>query len=238
METKYKTPNIELRSEEVQELMGKIPPAILRMGITIILCFIVAVLIVSNFIKYPFIIEIPGKAWNVNVLSEIKANDSGQIFDLLNEHGVIHKGDTLARLFVGNNAFLKTIYLKSPYTGYIYPCHTIQNSDYVNKGEVLFVVVDSIKNRVRVTTSIPIKLKEKIKIGTPVEAEIHGYVLQGKINYIAKYAKPNSGAYSVAIELMLPPEFPDMIIWNDRITTKIKIEEKKLFEKFLTDRIR
>lgn len=39
MTTKRNNTNIELRNEEVQELMGKIPPAILRFGIFIIFFF-------------------------------------------------------------------------------------------------------------------------------------------------------------------------------------------------------
>ena len=238
METKQNVPNIELRSEEVQELMGKIPPAILRVGITAILCFVVAAFVVSNFVKYPEIIEIPGKAWNVNMLSEVKVDDSGQIFDLINEYGAIHTGDTLAKLVRGNNILIDTLFVKSVSTGYIYPCNTIQNSDYVNKGEVLYVVVDSIKRKVRVTAFISIELKARIEKGTPVEAEIHSYQLQGTIKSIAKYAKPSSGMYSVTIELILPPEFPNIIIWNYGIVAKIRIKEKKLLSKILTDRIK
>lgn len=238
MKTRQNVPKIELRSEEVQELMGKIPPAILRVGITAILCFVVAVFVVSNFIKYPDIIEIPGMAWNVNMFSEIKVDDSGQIFDLIDEYGAVHSGDTLARLVRVNKNPIDTLYIKSVSTGYIYPCNTFQNSNYVNKGEVLYVVVDSIKRRVRVTAFIPIELKSRIENGTPVETEIHSYQLQGTIKSIAKYAKPSSGMYSVTIELILPPEFPNIIIWNYGIVAKIRIKEKKLFEKILTDRIK
>lgn len=40
MNTKHKIFNIEIRGEEAQELMGKIPPAILRIGISFILLFV------------------------------------------------------------------------------------------------------------------------------------------------------------------------------------------------------
>ena len=47
MTTKRNNTNIELRNEEVQELMGKIPPAILRFGIFIIFFFFITIILVS-----------------------------------------------------------------------------------------------------------------------------------------------------------------------------------------------
>lgn len=44
--------NIELRSEEVQELMGRIPPMILRFGIGIILMILLLFFIASFHIKF------------------------------------------------------------------------------------------------------------------------------------------------------------------------------------------
>ena len=46
-EKKYK--EIELRSEEVQEVMGEIPPWILRWGITILFVIVMALLTGSWF---------------------------------------------------------------------------------------------------------------------------------------------------------------------------------------------
>lgn len=45
--------DIELRSEEVQEIMNRVPPAILRCGITVM------ALIVATFFAIAFFIEIP-----------------------------------------------------------------------------------------------------------------------------------------------------------------------------------
>jgi hypothetical protein len=45
--------NIELRSEEVQEIMGKVPPSILRWGTTAIVLILLLLVIGSYFFKYP-----------------------------------------------------------------------------------------------------------------------------------------------------------------------------------------
>ena len=48
---------IELRSEEVQEVMGKIPPAILRYGIVVLLGIMAVVLAGSACFSYPDTVE-------------------------------------------------------------------------------------------------------------------------------------------------------------------------------------
>ena len=44
---------IELRSEEVQEVMNHIPPSILRYGISVLLGILLILLIGSTFFNYP-----------------------------------------------------------------------------------------------------------------------------------------------------------------------------------------
>lgn len=236
METKHKALNIELRSEEVQELMGKIPPFILRMGIYVILCLIVSAYVVSNYIKYPDIIDISGRARNVNKLSRIKTDESGRIIELINEYGTIHKGDTLAKIISMDKSTMDTICIKSSYAGYIWPCNVFQNGDYVNKDELLFVVVDSVKRAIRVTSSIPIESKKLIRTGTPVEAKVYGFLICGYIKSIAKYAIPDNNTYSVTMDFILPAEFPNIIIWDYNITVRIKIKDKTLFDKILLNK--
>lgn len=52
---KYK--EIELRSEEVQEVMNHVPSWILRQGITVLCCIVVVLLVGSYLFKYPDIVE-------------------------------------------------------------------------------------------------------------------------------------------------------------------------------------
>ena len=50
------TNNIELRSEEVQEILGEVPAWILRRGITLTAIIVVVILLGSAFFKYPDVI--------------------------------------------------------------------------------------------------------------------------------------------------------------------------------------
>ena len=48
---------IELRSEKVRNIIGQIPPRIIRIGILLIFFFIIGILSVSYFFKYEYIIK-------------------------------------------------------------------------------------------------------------------------------------------------------------------------------------
>lgn len=50
--------NIELRSQEVQEIMGRIPSMIERIGITILFVFVIAALCFCALAKYPEHLEV------------------------------------------------------------------------------------------------------------------------------------------------------------------------------------
>ena len=53
--------NIELRSDEVQELMGRVPPYIQRVGISVILLIVIGFFVASAFIKYPTYIPVKAR---------------------------------------------------------------------------------------------------------------------------------------------------------------------------------
>lgn len=74
-----KTNNIELRSEEVQEIIGTPPAKIVRTGISVIFIIITFLLIGSFFFKYPDIITASISVKGDNSPADIKARTSGKI---------------------------------------------------------------------------------------------------------------------------------------------------------------
>ncbi len=76
-------PNIELRSDEIREILGTPPGWIIRRGITIILSVIVVLLIGSYFYKYPDIIQARVVVLSENPPVHIVANTSGRIEQLM-----------------------------------------------------------------------------------------------------------------------------------------------------------
>jgi hypothetical protein len=54
MKDNYKGNNIELRSEKVRNLLGEIPPALVRWGTVIIMAIFLTLLLVICFMPYPY----------------------------------------------------------------------------------------------------------------------------------------------------------------------------------------
>ena len=73
----------ELRSEEVQEVLGWIPPWILRSGITVLFVIVIVLFTGSWFYKYPDIIEAPLVVTSHNPPVHVNARVNGKITHLL-----------------------------------------------------------------------------------------------------------------------------------------------------------
>ena len=88
---------VELRSEELQEVMGKIPPWILRWGIAVLFGVVVVLLVGSSFFTYPDVIQAPLQLTGSTPPAGIIAFSSGKL-DMLNTENnqIVQAGDYLA----------------------------------------------------------------------------------------------------------------------------------------------
>lgn len=73
---------IELRSEEVQEVMGQIPAWIVRWGITVLFLVVLALLVGSYFFKYPDVITTEMTLTSQHPVARIVARTSGKLSKL------------------------------------------------------------------------------------------------------------------------------------------------------------
>lgn len=97
MEKKIEDNNIELRSEEFQEILGNIPGWILRRGIIIISSFILVLLIGSALFKYPDIISTEMTLTSTTPPAALVAHASGKLSDLyISDKQLIKKSKYLA----------------------------------------------------------------------------------------------------------------------------------------------
>lgn len=213
--------------------MGKIPPAILRVGISVVLVFVVLIVIASNYIKYPETLSIPVVAKNINYMEEIKATTSGKLIESHMKHSPICVGDTLVQIAVNHGTTIDTVIIRSPMTGIVFPCLPVQENDYVNGNEVLCVVADSVKDRIVAKASLSADLKEKITPGMSVETNIDNNMLQGKIVAMANYANPMDNTYAITIYFREKTEINGGTMRYRPIYTRAEIEktglENKLF---------
>lgn len=75
--------NIELRSKEVQEILGRIPSRIIRYGIGVIVSVLVVLFVGSFFFKYPDILKAQAEIITQNPPADIVAKSSGELTHLL-----------------------------------------------------------------------------------------------------------------------------------------------------------
>ena len=95
MEQHYK--DIELRSEEVQEVMNRVPPAILRYGIGILASIVIVLLVGSALFHYPETVQVEVTLTPRNPPAYIKCTNGGKLGNLYVTNGQqIRKGDVLA----------------------------------------------------------------------------------------------------------------------------------------------
>ena len=91
--------DIELRSEEVQEILTKVPNWMIRWGNTLLLVLIIMLLAISWFIKYPDEIGAQVMITTTNPPQKLFANSNGK-FDafLVNDNDTVARGTHLAVL--------------------------------------------------------------------------------------------------------------------------------------------
>ena len=88
---------VELRSEEFQEVLGAVPPWILRWGITILAVVVVILLIGSAIIKYPDVIPAQIVLTGSTPPAAIVAHASGKLKELyVKDNQAVKAGDYLA----------------------------------------------------------------------------------------------------------------------------------------------
>ncbi len=108
MEANDKASKINLRSEEITEILGVPPKWILQWGISIIFIVIATIFIGSALFKYPDIVVAPAVITSENPPSIIISKANGKITDILFSDGsLVKKGDTIA--VIENPAKLKDI---------------------------------------------------------------------------------------------------------------------------------
>jgi multidrug resistance efflux pump len=113
-ETRYGTPDkIELRSEEVQEILGRPPHWMISSGISVIFIVILAIFIGSYFFKYPDVLNATIVVTTENLPAGVVARTSGRIDTLfVQEKQKVIKGDVLA-LITNTASFTDIFKLKS-----------------------------------------------------------------------------------------------------------------------------
>lgn len=87
--------DIELRSEEVQEVMNHVPSWLLRQGITVLCCIVIVLLIGSYLFKYPDIVEAEITVSTQNPPVYVVTKVAGRLKELSTSNGADVKKGTI-----------------------------------------------------------------------------------------------------------------------------------------------
>ena len=97
---KKEVENIELRSEKVRNIIGQIPPTIIRIGISLIFFIIIGILIGTYFLKYEYIIKTSSLIKNQNdTLICMVIIPANEILKVKEGHIVIMSLDNIPNLY-------------------------------------------------------------------------------------------------------------------------------------------
>lgn len=97
-------------SNEIQDIMGKIPGRVLRIGASIIMSILIALLIGSYLFKLPETVKCPIILTTINPPAELYSKQTGQIkYIFVKEQQYVHKYQTIA--YIDNSAIYENVEL-------------------------------------------------------------------------------------------------------------------------------
>lgn len=99
MDTEKQNSKIELRSEEIEELLSRPPGSMVRWGITIFFGIIVVAVIFCSYVKYPKIISAPVLITTENPATWVVAKSTGKIDSILVQNNdTVRNGQIIAAI--------------------------------------------------------------------------------------------------------------------------------------------
>jgi len=193
---------IELRSEEMNEILGQIPSKIIRYGILVISTIVVIFLIGSNFFKYPEIIKAELTISCQNPPTIIYSEYSGKIDSFyIKNNQKIGENDTIATIKTSENKYI----IKSSETGILSYSNFWSKNQFINKNEQLFSIISEKEGKYFGILKLPIVNIQKVKEGQKVNIKFISYpymeygICEGIISTIS--LTPTSEFYYVKVEL-------------------------------------
>ncbi len=211
--------SIELRSEKVRNIVGQIPPLLIRQGVLIIGLTLLVLFIISSFVPYKKTIPVEITIYKTPQIEKITAlNDGVLLLD-----SILQEAE--ANQVIGNLLFNDTILpIKSKTKGKI--IWNLQNNDSVRKNTLLCVVIPlqnkAIYGECRVDSSQKAMLRKGQKI---LLSDSQGRTFNGEISEIYPILLNNK---ELKIRIKLDKIQTDEIYLNGQII----LREDSLLEYF------
>lgn len=225
---KKKTLDIDLRSEEVQELMGKMPSHIVRFGIPVILCFVLFFLGASYFITYPDIETIPLIIVSENITTEYKSPIDGKL--VLKDRQIpceISAGQTIASIVKNKD----TIDVISPISGKVFKQTIFRDGESIDSAKTICIVVPYCKFKCYGYIHVDYHTKLSLSVHTKVEVEYKSTSIKGVVTQITDLPNSQTGLYDVELDLGLFTHDAYDIVGNTDVVAKVHRSNATIFDK-------
>lgn len=228
--------DIELRSEKVRNIVGKIPPQFLRIGISVISAIIICVLMLTYFIPFPQYKDISLTFYSHPFVQTIQSPETGVFILDVNSSTVC--SDEKVGVLISENDSLFHFYADVAGT-ILFNC---SNGDFVLKNSVLSVIIPDSFCSVHAIGYIPITEINEIKEGLSVsvlsdEIRLFGYI--SKIHPIPETESRTGNVYyklevSFLKEILVKNR--DILLPNKNYVGKILISDEPILKKLLLNK--
>ena len=175
--------NIELKSEKVRNIIGQIPPGIIRFGISVLTIIFIGLFVGAYFFEYPQKISVETN-WQTIPVSQIYKSGSESNYQYLKNDSIyVEKGEALAILLSsGDTLFSET-------SGIFYKSSSIRAE--ISKNNIVFAVIPKKIEAFFPEIYVPDEIKFKLKTDTKIlvgenEARIINFFSIPKYNISAK----------------------------------------------------
>lgn len=222
-------PNIELRGEDVQELMGRKPSFILRHGIGTVLFLLLCFLVASKCIPYPEMIKVDVFIEDSSIKQNVIVPEGKWMVKYIipKMETSVRKGDTIMVIANMND----TIEYVCCFDGLAYKSFNYKYGDLLRTNDVVMVIIDSSKqsDKMEAYSLLNKHICEKIKIGMKMKIDDNGLCFSVK----EKSKIPNiDGMYTVCYETT--DANSNYIVSSDKLEGRIVLGNSNVFDKLFS----
>lgn len=223
-----KNKNIELRSEKVRNIVGKVPPRLLRVGILIISFVIICILTLAYFIPYPQYRDIPVTLYSNPPIQTIIARNSGLFYSNIDRE-FVSNGERICNIKNDNDSIFD---FYSKISGKI--LFNTDNGNYIQQNNILLSIIPDSLGYVYGIGLIPFDEIDTIYKGQKVTITYKGEYIIGEVINI--YPIPEKGRfYKIEINFsdIVNDEDKTILLPNYIYSAKILISDKPLLKQVL-----
>lgn len=235
------------RSEEAQEVIGRMPHWIIRWGITVMAGFIILLFMIAAFVKYPETISTQIQLAPLHSPTVVSSKTSGSITQIfIADSQQVSKGQQLLQAISDSSG--EEFSLAAPIEGRAVFVMAIKQGMSVQKKEPLIAIIPPSfnSNDFIVTGIVDVSNKKHLSIGQTIEVQLANYPqetygrLKGKIYKISPVATGGGYIFNVAFENGLVTTNHNKINVQDKLsgTGTVIVKDKtilmRLFEQLKT----